>query len=486
MYINYAVQHNVVLHNVKFIDREEELAFLEDAYRTDKSQMIVLYGRRRVGKTCLLQKFIKSKKHTYFLCTQGNETEQIRLFSGFVAESMGDAAVAQSPFPDWRSFFMYLHSKVENERFVLVIDEFPYLINANPAVTSIFQKYWDEYLSGTNIMLVLCGSSISMMENEVLAYRSPLYGRRTGQWKVEPMDFEDTLEFFPAKADMEEAIRNYSITGGVPFYLVELDLGMRAVDNILESVARKGRLLYEEGEFLIREELREPLTYFSILKALSSGNTKQAQIANYIGMASTALPRYLSTLEKLGFIEKNTPVTEYSRSKKTVYRIKDHFVNFWFRFIYPYKSYIEEGNYARFREVLDRDFNKHVSFVFEDICRDFFKKQVVKDRLPFGIMKMGVWYGHFRDRATGKRKEMEIDIVALNDDTSEIAFFECKWKSLGENEALAVLNELMKKSGSVQWNNDGRSEYFGLVAKRIEGKDALKEKGFLVFDLDDF
>jgi len=137
-------------------------------------------------------------------------------------------------------------------------------------------------------------------------------------------------------------------------------------------------------------------------------------------------------------------------------------------------------------EVLDRDFNKHVSFVFEDICRDFVRKQVVNDRLPFGFMKMGMWYGHFRDRATGERKEMEIDIVALNDDTSEIAFFECKWKRLRENEALAVLNELMKKSGSVQWNNDSRSEYFGLVAKRIEGKDALKEKGFLVFDLDDF
>ncbi|KAF5412730.1 MAG: hypothetical protein C5S43_01390 [Candidatus Methanocomedens sp.] len=474
-----------MLHNVYFVDRNAELAFLEDAYSTDKSQMIVVYGRRRVGKTCLLQKFIKNKKHIYFLCTKGNETEQIRILSGFIAENMDDAALALSPFSDWDSLFRYLHKKIGHEHFVLVIDEFPYLINANSAVTSIFQKYWDEYLSGTKLMLVLCGSSISMMEREVLAHRSPLFGRRSGQWKVEPMDFEDVLEFFPTQTDMEEAIRNYSITGGIPFYLMELDLGKKAVDNIFENVAKKGRMLYEEGEFLIREELREPLTYFSILRALSAGSTKQAQIADKIGMASTALPRYLSTLERLGFIEKRTPVTEYSRSKKTVYKIKDHFVNFWFRFIYPYKTYIEEGNYSRFKEVLDRDFNNHVSFVFEDVCRDFLSKQTIQGRLPFGFLKIGMWYGHLRDTTTGERKEMEIDIVALNDDTCEIAFIECKWKSLGENEALTILNNLINKSESVQWNNNSRSEYFGLFAKSIERKDALREKGFIVFDLDD-
>lgn len=475
-----------MVHNVNFTGRKEELAFLEDAYKKDKSQMIVIYGRRRVGKTCLLQKFIKDKEHTYFLCTKGNEIEQIRLLSGFIAENMGDAAVAQSPFSDWRTLFMYLQSKIGDKRFVLVIDEFPYLINANSAVTSIFQKYWDEYLSETNIMLVLCGSSISMMEREVLAYKSPLYGRRTGQWKVEPMTFEESLNLFPKKTNLEEAVRIYSITGGIPFYFSELNLNRSAIDNILENVARKGRMLYEEGEFLIREELREPLTYFSILSALSAGNTKQTQIADNIGMSSTALPRYLSTLERLGFIEKNIPVTDYSRSKKTVYRIKDHFVNFWFSFIYPYKSYIEEGNYLRYKEVLVRDFNKHVSFVFEDISRDLIRKQGAANNLPFGFTKIGMWYGHYRDSATGMRKEIEIDIVALDDDTNTIAFVECKWKDLSKKDALDVLEKLMDKSASVQWNNNNRKEYFGLVAKKIDGKDSLREKGFVVFDLDDF
>lgn len=210
-----------------------------------------------------------------------------------------------------------------------------------------------------------------MMENEVLAYKSPLYGRRTGQWKVDPFMFGDISKFFRKGTKMEEMVRIFSITGGVPFYLAELDLDKTAFENILERIARKGKLLYEEEEILLKEELREPSTYFSILEAISSGNTKQAQIANRIGMPSTALPRYLSTLERLEYIEKIIPVTEFKRSKKTIYKIKENFINFWFRFIYPNRSYIEEGNYRKFKEILDTHFEKHVSFAFEGVCRSY-------------------------------------------------------------------------------------------------------------------
>jgi len=310
-----------MLHNVELIDREEETAFLEEAYEQNKSQLIVLYGRRRVGKTYLLQHFMKGKKHAYYLCTKGNEIEQIRLLSRMIGETFNDTALTLSPFSDWRSLFIYLYEKAQKEKLILAIDEFPYLINANSAITSIFQKYWDEYLSKTKTMLVLCGSSIAMMESEVLAHKSPLYGRRTGQWKVKPMSFENARKFFPEGASIEEAIRIYTITGGVPFYLADLDLGKTAAENILERIARKGKMLYEEGEFLLKEELRDPSTYFSVFEAISAGNTKQVEIANRIGMPSTTLPRYLSTLERLEYIEKIAPVTEHKRSKKTIYKI---------------------------------------------------------------------------------------------------------------------------------------------------------------------
>ncbi|MFH1432558.1 MAG: ATP-binding protein [archaeon] len=466
-----------MLHNVSFINREKEIAFLKEAYADDKAQLIVLYGRRRVGKTCLLTHFMQGKKHTYYLCTKGNETEQIKLLSRMIGERLDDTALTLSPFSEWHSLFLYLHEKAKKERYLLVIDEFPYLININPAITSIFQKYWDEYLSKTKIMLVLCGSSIAMMESEVLAHKSPLYGRRTGQWKADPLSFKDASKFFPEKSSIEEIIRTYTITGGVPYYLQELDLQKSAISNILEKIAKKGKLLYEEGEILLKEELRDPSTYFSILEAMSSGNTKQAQIANHVSMPQTALPRYLSTLERLAYIKKITPVTEPKTSKKTIYRLNDNFMNFWFKFIYPNKSYIEEGNYDRFKEILDNYFELHVSFAFEDISRQFLKTLNARGKLPPGFTKFGTWWGHYRENNI--RKEHEIDIVALNETTKDILFSECKWKN--NVSAKKTLKDLKEKSEHVQWHNDKRISHYAIFAKTFKEKT----EDALLFDLDD-
>jgi AAA+ ATPase superfamily predicted ATPase len=486
IFIYYALQHNVMAHNVTLIDREEETAFLEEAYAQSKSQFIILYGRRRVGKTYLLQHFMRNKKHAYYLCTKGNEAEQIRLLSRMIGESFNDTALMLSSFSEWRTLFIYLHEKAQKEKFLLVIDEFPYLINSNPSITSIFQKYWDEYLSNTKMMLVLCGSSIAMMESEVLAHKSPLYGRRTGQWKVKPLDFENALKFFPKNASVNEAVRIYAITGGVPFYLVELDSGKTATENILERIAKKGRLLYEEGEILLKEELRDPSTYFSILEAMSAGNRKQVDISNHIGMPSTALPRYLTTLERLEYIEKILPVTEPKRSKKTIYKIRDNFMGFWFKFIYPYRSYIEESNYEKIREILDTYFEKHVSFAFEGICRDFFKKQNAKNLLPAYFTKIGTWYGYYRDEHTDERKTVEIDIVALDENDNGIIFVECKWQDLNQKDTKKLIAALKEKSKHVVWNVGKRKESFAIFACKIEGKDALRKSGYLIWDLDDY
>lgn len=474
-----------MLHNVELIDREEETAFLEEAYAESSSQLIILYGRRRVGKTYLLQHFMKSKNHAYYLCTKGNEAEQIRLLSRMVGECFGDTALILSPFSDWRALFIYLHEKAQKEKFLLVIDEFPYLINANSAITSIFQKYWDEYLSKTKMMLVLCGSSIAMMESEVLAHKSPLYGRRTGQWKVKPMDFENSLKFFPKGHSIGEAVRIYAITGGVPFYLAELDLEKSAIENILERIARKGKMLYEEGELLLKEELRDASTYFSILEAMSQGNTKQVDIANHIGVPSTALPRYLSTLGRLEYVEKIAPVTEPKKSKKTIYKIKDNFVGFWFKFIYPNRSYIEENNYKKIGEILDTYFEKHVSFAFEGIWKDFLKRQNANALLPQYFTKIGTWYGYYRDRSTSERKPVEIDIVALDEKNTGILFAECKWQDLSRKDAEKLINALKQKAGYVDWNLGKRKEYFAIFARKIGGKEALRKSGFLAWDLED-
>lgn len=448
----------------RFVDRERELEFLEEAYREARAQLIIIYGRRRVGKSYLLTHFKAGKPSVYYLCSKGNEAEQINFISRTFGEFFDDKALLLNPFDDWHSLFTYVYEKTKNKRIVWIIDEFPFLVNANPAITSIFQKYWDEYFSKTKIMFVLCGSSIGMMESETLAYRSPLYGRRTGQWKIEPLKFKDEMKFFPRK-DLEKIVEFCSITGGIPFYLVELDLRKTALENIEERIAKKGKVLYEEGEFLIKEELKEPTTYFSILNAIAAGKTRQTEVANAIGIPSTTISRYLSTLIKLGFIERLTPVTEKPRSKKALYRLSDNFLDFWFKFIYPSKGYIEADAREPIKRTLSK-FNLHVSKIFERVAAEALG-ELREKKLVFDFQKIGKWWGGYRDKS-GARKVAEIDIIALKEQTKEILFVECKWR--GGVDAKKVLEELREKSKFVDWNKNKRKEYYAIFAKSFERK----------------
>ncbi len=456
------MEHTVM----RLVDRQEEMEFLTSTATLPQAQFIVLYGRRRVGKTYLLQYFCQDKPHLYYLCSKGNEHEQIKQLSVQMGEFFRDDALAINPFTSWEQLFPYLAKRAEKERIYIIIDEFPFLISSNPAIPSIFQKYWDLYLSKTKTYLVLCGSSIGMMEREVLAYQSPLYGRRTGQWKVTPLSFKNSRDFFPASTMLREQIEFYALTGGIIYYLNEFDLALSVQKNILANIARKGKILYEEGEVLVREELSDPKTYFSILDALAQGKTKQSDIADAIGMASTSLTRYLLTLQRLGFIEKANPITEKPRAKKTLYKISDHFLQFWFKFIYKYKGLIEEGNYRAFTEYLERDFNSQVSFVFEKICQE-----AVREANMIDSHKIGSWWS----------KDQEIDIVAFNNISKEMLFGECKWKD--QVDARKLYQELRQKSLAVDWNNDSRKEKYVLFARSFREK--WKEENLFLFDLKD-
>jgi hypothetical protein len=458
------------MHNLKFINRESELAWLESCWRAPRAQLLVVYGRRRVGKTSLIERFARDRPHIYYLCSKGVETEQLELLSERVAKVFNDPSLTSNPFRSWDGFFSYIAERSKQKRFILAIDEFPFLVRANPAITSIFLKYWDEMLSKTKIVLILCSSSIAMMESELLAYKSPLYGRRTGQWKVLPLKFKDVLRFFP-KPDVGAAVPFFSVTGGVPSYLIELDLRRPIAENIRSRIARKGKILYEEGEFMIKEELAEPQTYFSILKAVAEGRGKQAEIANAIGMSATAITRYLTTLIRLGFLERRTPVTEKARTKRAAYAIADPFLQFWFRFIYHNKAAIEEQDHAALERAL-AGFNRHVGAMFERVCAEAL--HTVK---PFDIQKLGPWWGAYRQ--AGERKAVEIDIVGLNEQTKEILFAECKWRE-GVN-AQRILSELKERSRHVDWNTGKRKEHYAIFAKSF--KKRIKEPGLLLFDL---
>jgi len=410
-----------------FINRENELDFLNRQYREKSAQLIVIYGRRRVGKTSLLVKFCQNRPHIYLLADLKPEKEQLRDFSAQMASELKDEMLRIQPFDTVEALFMYLAKLWSERRIVVVIDEFPYLCKINPAFSSILQKYWDTYFKTRKAFLVLCGSSIGMMEKEALAHQSPLYGRRTGDWLVTPMKFRHFLKFFP-DIGIEKAILFYSLVGGIAEYIIKLDSRKDIKENIIQII-RKGSPLYREIDFVVREELAEPHNYFAILKAISFGKNKQNEIVNYTGLDKGMVSKYLSVLENLQLIKRIAPITEnIEKTRKSIYVICDNYFRFWFRFCFPFKSLIEEGKEQA---------------LFEEVC---------KEALSEEFEKVGAWW----------HKGNEIDIIGVSRD--KVIFCECKWTN--ELVGTKVLQELMAKS-----------ELTGLKKEKIE-YGLFSKKGF--------
>lgn len=449
-----------------FIDREEEIDFLEERYRQHGFDFIVIYGRRRIGKTELIKNFVKDKPHIYMMCNKAGTSANISGLKREIAKFVHEPEIATGNLEE---IFSYLSEKTEN-KLVVVLDEFSYLVEKDDAVPSLFQGVIDEVLKTKNLMLIICGSSISMMES-LLGYKNPLYGRKTGHMKVDFLKFRYLKGFFPQNT-LEENIKTYAILGGVPFYLEKFEAGMSALDNARKEIFSKRGRLYEEVEFLLKEEFREPDIYKGILTAIAQGNAKVTDIANKTGIKASDMNRYLKILIMLGIIRKEIPVTE-KKSKKTLYTIDDNFFDFYSLFFEPYRSDIEIGDLSNLEAILKNNFNSYAGKKFENLVR----KEAIRNISPFPISKVGRWWGFYREKE--QRRELEIDIVALNEETNKILFCECKW--LEKANAQKLLNELKEKAKYVNWHNENREEYYAIVAKSF----SVKTKQALCIDLDE-
>jgi uncharacterized protein len=453
---------------MKFINRKNELSGLDERWKTGNPQLIIVYGKRRVGKTELLKQFGKDKPFIYFLADKRNQREQLKELGRIVGEFFKDAILARRGFVDWIEVFEYL--KKTEKKFVFVIDEYPYLVESDSATSSLFQKGWDEYLKNSRICMILSGSSVAMMESETLIQKSPLFGRRTGQILVEPLLFEQARQFFPGKS-FHEFMRYYAIVGGMPAYLLQINIDEALEENIIKKIFSPTEFLFNEVEFTLKEELREPKNYLAILRAISWGKRKFGEIVNETGLEKNVMTKYLSVLERLRLIEKEVPVTEKDpqKSRKGLYRVTDNFFRFWFQFVYPYKSELQIG---RQEEILER-YRKCASsleaVVYENVCCEIvfgFENQL------FRIEKVGRWW----------EKEKEIDLIGISKKERKIVFGECKWsaKPVGTN----IFSELKKKSSTVQWERGKREEFYILFSKSGFTEDMLalakKEKVFLV------
>ena len=431
-----------------FHDRAEELTALESAFESPGHEFYVVYGRRRVGKTELLNEFCADRPHIYFLAAQEAEHRQREKFVQKIAEQVDDRV----PRVDgWEEALAYLGEQLATERRVVIIDEFPYLIEGNDALASYLQSFVDERLRNTESMLVLCGSSVSTMESDVLGHEGPLYGRRTGQIDLQPFSFQQARDV--VTYDVEDAIRSYAITGGTPMYLTLFDYDRSLGENVRTQILSPTAVLYNEPEFLLRTELRNPARYMSILEAVAVGHTTPNEIAGATGIGSGPLSKYLQTLRRLRLIDRSVPVTASAKqSKRSRYRVADEFLRFWFRFVGPNRSSIEEAPGVVYEGTIRPNLPDHVATTFEDVCQEAVWEAIRRGELgPYSEVGRW-WYG-----------EDEIDIVGLAPDADRVLLAECKWTTEPVGRSLA--SRLRNKAEHVRWGSDSRDEAFALFSK---------------------
>ena len=454
---------SIILMSV-FIDRERELSLLKERSSSDRAEFVVIYGRRRIGKSELIDQFIKDNG-IRLLAREESKTLQLRIFAEKLGEFFSDELLKKTEFKGWDGFFEYLYRK-SDERIIVAIDEFPYLIKEDPAISSILQDYWDNKLTKTKIFLILCGSSISMMESKVMGYESPLYGRRTGQLLLKQIRFIHTLDYV---GDFERAVEFYSVFGGTPAYLIETDPKKDIFTNIEDNILREDSFLYRDVEFVLRQELTEPRYYFSILLSIAKGNHRIGLIANDTGISISIVNKYLSVLRDLQLVYRMVPVTESYKSRKGMHFLADNLFDFWFRFVYPVMDEIEKGKGRMVAESIKPQFNQYVGKHFETIVQEILEVLNERELLPFRFTKIGRWW----------HKEKEIDVVALNGEIKGTIFCECKWR--GNVDAPKIVRDLRRKAGFVPVESE--KEYYMVFAKSFRKR--TEEEDVILYDLED-
>jgi uncharacterized protein len=447
---------------MQFVDRKAELGVLDRAYHDPGFEFVPVYGRRRVGKTRLVQEFIRGKEAIYFLADRIAETEQLKGLGQMVGDHFDDPILKDVGFRDWQQVFRYLKEKTVG-RLVIVVDEFPYLVTSNKAVSSIFQKGIDEHLKQTDVFLVLMGSSIGMMEREVLFYKAPLYGRRTGSLEVREMPFQSLHEFFPNRP-FDDLMAIYTVFGRIPAYLEKVRPEWDILENIRRLVLEKGTFFSNEVEYVLMEELREPRNYFALLKAVSQGKRKISEVINETGFEKSHVSRYADILKGLGFLKKEVPVTEKNpeKSKQGRYSIQDRFFAFWFKYVFPHKSRLEIGKTDYVAGLIRASLGQDISLAYEGACKEICLGLMQEDRMQFTAI--GRWWS----------KNEEIDLVALDEETRTAYFGECKWT--GKKVGVNIYEDLMRKSHQVDWHREDRTNRFMLFS-RSGFTDAMLERG---------
>ena len=411
-----------------FIGRERELASLRQLYNSDKFEFVALYGRRRVGKTALINHFIDGKKAIYFIGVESNAKQNLENFSKSIIE-YASGIEAETSFASFQAALETVFRLSEKERIILAIDEYPYVARASKSLASTLQLLIDKYKDRSKLMLILCGSSMSYMEDHVLAYKAPLYGRRTAQIKLQPFDFEETCRYFGNFSAEEKALA-YGIVGGTPQYLLQMNDRLSIEENVKNTYLNPTSSLYEEPTNLLKQEVREPAIYTAIITAIATGASRMSEISSKVGEDT---------------VQKETPYGEKA-SKKSIYSIDDNMFRFWYRFVPENASMIARGAADLVYKRIEPHLPEYMGKVFEEICKQYLWKLLLSGKSPVEFTSLGRWWGN--DPA--HKCQAEIDIMGEHDKDTAL-FAECKWTT--EKVDLAVLETLITRSELFQYKN---------------------------------
>lgn len=419
-----------------FIGRERELNSLNKLYVSGKFEFVVIYGRRRVGKTALINQFIRNKKAIYFMGVESNARQNLENLSRNILEYSAKGQEG-SVFLSFQTALEHVFQLAKEERLVLAIDEYPYLARSSRSLASTLQFLIDRYKDESRLMLILCGSSMSYMEDHVLAYKAPLYGRRTAQMKIQPFDFADTCRYFENFSGEDKALI-YGIVGGTPQYLLQMDDRLSVEDNIKNTFLNPTSSLFEEPENLLKQEVREPALYNAIITAIATGSSRMAEISTKVGENTSVCASYLKNLIALGLVRRETPYGEKA-SRKSIYSIDDNMFRFWYRFIPEYSSVIARGAADMAYRRMEPHLSDYMGNVFEEICKQYLWKLLLDGKSPVEFKELGRWWG----TDPSAHSQAEIDIMGDQDKDTAL-FGECKWTN--EKVDAGVLEKLAGRS----------------------------------------
>ncbi|MEM7802210.1 MAG: ATP-binding protein [Chloroflexota bacterium] len=451
---------------MNFVGRRKELNTLSRFLASQRAELLILYGRRRIGKTRLVTTFIEQNSETpalYWMATTHNERFQLRDFSQTIwrhDSRFNDEPAIDFTFSSWEEALSHLAEIVENSgvSHLVVLDEFTYLLRNEPAISSIFQKAWDHHLSKIpQLKLILTGSHIGMMAREVFSYQAPLYGRATSQIYLRPLPYAALIDLFPDR-DAAERVAIFSVTGGVPAYLALFTRTSRFTTALRDECLADGSMMLSDPAVIIYEQLKEPQTYESILSAIASGFHTWADIAKMVGLAETALGHYLGLLQELELIEKRVPVLAKPRSKKGRYYVKDHFLRFYYRFIVPQRGSIERGYQEAATNKIWSELRGFIGeHIFEELCREWVWAAAMSGRLDFVPEQVGSYWRRYRG------KGVQLDVVAAAPREKRLLIGEAKW-GVGDL-SRHILTDLVKRSQRMPQVEDGWQTEYLLFAR---------------------